>query len=294
MFIMGDLHFRTRIPGIASSDDKEASIQKALELVHKKDFETLYSYDELQADIDKKEVLVDFQTLPCHFNSTFKVKREAGFKYKTQQTPSFTDRILYRSAIPGSLVPLAYEPCPLFTTSNRKPIRGAFWIITNTTIDANAQQQAPVANSASSATAAAPCSYTLKFHKMACTDLPAMDVMGTSDPYNMIPWNNDAAPIAMTYIHEDGSLPYREPSKSGGFLKTKPVKRTKNPVFKLEQFSLSFNGPVPAEAMLYVTVMDWDITSKDDWIGSIPINLLDLVSQLSNNNNNTNGYGRTQ
>ena len=59
----------------------------ALEMVQSGDFETYYGYDELIEGIRKKEVMTQFQTLPCHFNPTFKMLREPGFQYKTQRIP---------------------------------------------------------------------------------------------------------------------------------------------------------------------------------------------------------------
>jgi hypothetical protein len=103
MFVMGDLNYRTRLPetfaadtGLLSSSssaaDKKkaehaATVQRILDMVQAGDFQTLYSYDELSAGIRKKEVLCNFQTLPCHFNPTFKMLRAEGFQYKQQRVP---------------------------------------------------------------------------------------------------------------------------------------------------------------------------------------------------------------
>lgn len=115
MFVMGDLNYRLRIPSSdiadAISDDdagknnksggdggssptshKSSSNHKddvaaALKIINEGDFAKLYSYDELWAGIQKKEVLCQFQTMPCHFSPTFKVQRTKGFQYKTQRVP---------------------------------------------------------------------------------------------------------------------------------------------------------------------------------------------------------------
>ena len=86
MFIMGDLNYRTRLPG-AKEMEKEEQVKTVMKMVDEKKFEELYSYDELSAGIEKKETMVKFKTLPCNFNPTFKMLREEGFKYKDQRIP---------------------------------------------------------------------------------------------------------------------------------------------------------------------------------------------------------------
>jgi hypothetical protein len=108
-------------------------VKCALELVEKKGYAGLYQFDELHKGIMNGDLLHGFETLPCLFPPSFKVQREPGFVYKQQRTPSYTDRILFKSAegLGRLLKPLAYEPCVDFITSDHKPIRGAFSIIPN-------------------------------------------------------------------------------------------------------------------------------------------------------------------
>jgi hypothetical protein len=103
------------IPDESDSDDE---IQAVIE----KD-----SFSFRPADIDGKK------TLPCLFPPTFKVQRKPGFVYKNQRTPSYTDRILFKSSegLGNHITPLSYEPCVNFITSDHKPIRGAFSITPN-------------------------------------------------------------------------------------------------------------------------------------------------------------------
>ena len=107
MFVMGDLNYRTRVPASitaavtglsslsssAAADKKKAehaaTVQLILGMVQAGDFQTLYSYDELPVGIRNKEVLCNFQTLPCHFNPTFKMLRAEGFQYKQQRVPRY-------------------------------------------------------------------------------------------------------------------------------------------------------------------------------------------------------------
>lgn len=64
---------------------------------------------------------------------TFKLEREEGYKYKAQRTPSYTDRILWRTGdkLEKKIKALAYEPIDNYATSDHKPIRGAFEIELN-------------------------------------------------------------------------------------------------------------------------------------------------------------------
>lgn len=89
MFVMGDLNYRIRMPQNANDDGKEHKdmVAEALGIVNQGDFVKFYDYDELSAGIRNKDVLCQFQTLPCHFHPTFKMLRTQGFHYKTQRIP---------------------------------------------------------------------------------------------------------------------------------------------------------------------------------------------------------------
>merc|ERR1712194_620031 len=62
-----------------------------------------------------------------------KVERGEGYQYIEKRTPSYTDRILWKSAhgMSSNVVPFLYEPCPDFITSDHKPIRGGYALKTN-------------------------------------------------------------------------------------------------------------------------------------------------------------------
>ncbi|KAL7572370.1 hypothetical protein ACA910_021580 [Epithemia clementina (nom. ined.)] len=264
LFVMGDLNFRTRFP--EQKESSSTTVDQALALIQKGNFEELYKYDELQAGIRRGDLLSGFETLPCHFNPTFKVLRQPGFVYKEQRTPSYTDRILYRSSVKGLLKPLVYEPCPDFASSDHKPIRGAFAITPNTSANKNKTKSKKEPKH----------SYHLKFRKMSCSDLPSMDVIGKSDPYIMLTW--DFVKIASDF-KQRGLMRWTS-SSNQQWPKTKYLSDTDNPVYEGVELNLFLNGPVGVEAMLYAAVMDYDMNSKDDLIATLPINLRELVAQL--------------
>lgn len=128
-FVCGDLNFRTVLKGVK----KEHHAATVRELVAKKEWEELNGADELQYALKTKGCLNGFETLPCHFPPTFKVERQQGYNYKENRTPSYTDRILWKCAnkLDDNIKPFVYEPIDNFSTSDHKPIRGAFEIKLN-------------------------------------------------------------------------------------------------------------------------------------------------------------------
>ena len=129
-FVLGDLNFRTEID---SSLEKQDHHNQVMALVQQKEWKELNQHDELFRALKDKAMAVGFVTLPCLFPPTFKVERQDGFVYKEQRRPSYTDRILWKSGdqLDGRVTPMAYEPIEHFTTSDHKPIRGAFEIQLN-------------------------------------------------------------------------------------------------------------------------------------------------------------------
>lgn len=129
-FVLGDLNFRTRHKGRIKSEDQ---LEDVGALVKAKNWKELNEADELRMALEKQECLHGFQTLLCNFMPTFKLEREEGYKYKAQRTPSYTDRILWRTGdkLEKKIKALAYEPIDNYATSDHKPIRGAFEIELN-------------------------------------------------------------------------------------------------------------------------------------------------------------------
>ena len=89
--------------------------------------------DELAYALKIKECFVGFRTPYCNFPPTFKVGRQLGYKYNPKRSPSYTDRILYKTSdqLESALTPILYEPVNGFVSSDHKPIRGAYDILLN-------------------------------------------------------------------------------------------------------------------------------------------------------------------
>lgn len=143
MFAMGDLNFRTKLMGVeAGSEDH---IKRCHELAAKKDWKTLNERDELSRALREKKCLVGFRTPYCNFDPTFKVARGKGYDYNVKRSPSYTDRILFKTAdqLDGGVDTFLYEPVPRFITSDHKPVRGAFEVKLNEKIELPARYGAP-------------------------------------------------------------------------------------------------------------------------------------------------------
>jgi hypothetical protein len=131
MFSMGDLNFRTKLPIVEAGSPQH--IQACHELAARKDWVTLNKHDELSKALREKECLVGFRTPYCNFDPTFKVSRQNGYEYNVKRSPSYTDRILFKTGdqLEPALRAILYEPVGTFTTSDHKPIRAAFDIRLN-------------------------------------------------------------------------------------------------------------------------------------------------------------------
>jgi hypothetical protein len=130
-FAMGDLNYRTKLADVAVGSDRH--IQFCHTIVGRRDWRTLNQYDELRKSLAKKTCLAGFQTAYCNFPPTFKVDRQHGYRYNPARSPSYTDRILFKTAdqLDSGTKLLLYEPVEAFTSSDHKPIRSGFAIRLN-------------------------------------------------------------------------------------------------------------------------------------------------------------------
>lgn len=128
-FVMGDLNFRTALEGV----DEEEHKALVRDLVAKKDWPKLNEADELRRALLQKDCLVGFETLPCNFPPTFKMERQPGYSYIKKRSPSYTDRVLWKSGheLEKGVRPLIYEPIDKFASSDHKPVRAAFAVDLN-------------------------------------------------------------------------------------------------------------------------------------------------------------------
>lgn len=140
---MGDLNFRTKLPEIEGGSPEH--IQASHDLVAKQDWGTLNQHDELSRALSEKKCLVGWKTPYCNFDPTFKVARKDGYSYNPKRSPSYTDRILYRTmdGLDEALRVSLYEPIGTFKSSDHKPIRGAFEIQLNEKLELLPSSESP-------------------------------------------------------------------------------------------------------------------------------------------------------
>jgi hypothetical protein len=127
------------LPSGASKKVKKAKKKAQLDvrwgkvsaLVRTNDWAALIAGDQLKREIAAGRTLTGFGEAPIVFAPTFKVARhEAKEVYNEKRTPSWTDRVVFKS-ITGRrdhlvAIPDGYTSCPSLTTSDHKPVRAAF------------------------------------------------------------------------------------------------------------------------------------------------------------------------
>mmetsp|Transcript_59726 Transcript_59726/g.146533 ORF Transcript_59726/g.146533 Transcript_59726/m.146533 type:complete len:1015 (-) Transcript_59726:3892-6936(-) len=125
-FVMGDLNFRTRLP--VHEPGSEEHIKAVHQFTRDKYWEMLNDCDELTMALNSKDCLVGYVTPKCNFPPTFKLLRQRGYSYNEKRSPSYTDRILHKGnhLLSRHIEVLSYGPIGNFTSSDHKPIRGAY------------------------------------------------------------------------------------------------------------------------------------------------------------------------
>ena len=258
VIFFGDLNFRTSFGEDSSKEDR---VERALQMIEAKDYQQLYNFDELNKGIKRGDLLFGFETLDCLFPPTFKVQRETGFTYKKQRTPSYTDRILFKSAegIQSTLMPLAYEACVDFITSDHKPIRGAFAIRPIDSIPSILRKGR----------------LSMTFRNIKCSDLPAADRNGLADPYIMFLWSDDIE-------FEKSRMSFFDKMKmaySGrSWPKTRYVSKSLDPSWEGQEIVLKMKSrSISIGAMLYLLVLDHDDFKEDDFMCGACVNIFKVL-----------------
>ena len=164
----------------------------------------------------------------------------------------------------NNVIPFLYEPCPDFITSDHKPIRGAFAVKLNKNRPPSKQNMSDSVNEVDPEQ-----QIQILVSDMKCTNLPIMDnelIGGLSDPY-------------VKFVSSPKELLY-----SNSWPKSSIVTKNLNPVWD-ESYHLTLDGKgmkngLAEGSMLMLTVVDYDATSANDVIGTVALNLNELVSEL--------------
>lgn len=171
----------------------------------------------------------------------------------------------------NNVIPFLYEPCPDFITSDHKPIRGAFAVKLNKAAAEDGTGSNPGNNTkAIKVIGDLEQQIQILVSDMKCTNLPIMDnelIGGLADPY-------------VKFVSSPKELLY----SNNSWPKSSIVPKNLNPVWD-ESYHLTLDGKgmkhgLAEGSMLMLTVVDYDATSANDVIGTVVLNLNELVSDL--------------
>lgn len=88
----------------------------------------LLQLDQLAREMQRGSIFKGFQEADIHFLPSYKfdVGKDSYDTSSKQRTPSYTDRVMYRSRHRGDICPLMYSSCPGVKTSDHRPVYGLF------------------------------------------------------------------------------------------------------------------------------------------------------------------------
>lgn len=166
-------------PSAAAADPHSSHVQAVVELVEGQEWDALIAADQLQAAQRAGDAFVGFEEGAMAFAPTFKVQRQPGIEYKRQRTPSYCDRILWKSMVSakGNLVQSSLRPVPEVSTSDHKPVVSSFTLHASPTVRSFLAPQT-----------------IIEIQDLLVKDIMASDFQGTSDPF------------CMFFTHPDGLL----------------------------------------------------------------------------------------
>lgn len=120
VFWFGDFNFRL-------SEDREV-VEQILNQGQETDVSKLLQYDQLTKEMDNGSIFKGFQEPPIHFRPSYKfdVGRDTYDTTSKQRTPSYTDRVIFRSRHKNDIQNVKYSSCLGVKTSDHRPVYGLF------------------------------------------------------------------------------------------------------------------------------------------------------------------------
>ncbi|XP_053414039.1 phosphatidylinositol polyphosphate 5-phosphatase type IV isoform X2 [Nycticebus coucang] len=120
VFWFGDFNFRL--------SGGRAAVDTLLLQGAETDVPALLQHDQLTREMRKGSVFKGFQEPDIHFLPSYKfdIGKDTYDSTSKQRTPSYTDRVLYRSRHKGDICPVKYSSCPGIKTSDHRPVYGLF------------------------------------------------------------------------------------------------------------------------------------------------------------------------
>ncbi|XP_029019297.1 phosphatidylinositol polyphosphate 5-phosphatase type IV isoform X2 [Betta splendens] len=122
VFWFGDFNFRL-------SKDR-AEVENAMTRTVGRDMSPLVEHDQLSKEMKDGSIFKGFHEAPIHFFPTYKFDIGCDIYDTTskQRTPSYTDRILFRSRQADDIKAIMYTSCSGIKTSDHRPVIGVFQV----------------------------------------------------------------------------------------------------------------------------------------------------------------------
>ncbi|KAI5613172.1 72 kDa inositol polyphosphate 5-phosphatase [Silurus asotus] len=122
VFWFGDFNFRL-------SQDR-ATVEAIVKQLTGKNMDNLLQHDQLRKEMTDGSIFKGFQEAPIHFTPTYKFDIGCDVYDTTtkQRTPSYTDRILFRSRQLDDIKVVKYTSCSSIKTSDHRPVIGMFQV----------------------------------------------------------------------------------------------------------------------------------------------------------------------
>lgn len=247
VFWMGDLNYRIEYLGSKNREPTDDVFHAMACFIKDRKYEMFKADDQLTNQIAKGKAFYGFKEGPLLFPPTFKVERQKLLQYKSQRSPAWTDRILWRSA-PGfqrDVRQTSYGCSPHITVSDHKPVYTSYlvktWPRPVSVCDAGQRQ--------------------IKFRACKARGLVAADIAsGSSDPYIHFPRQ------ALLKAHADSQYVSQNVNPDW--------KDTDLPTLTLARSGIGFVN----KGLLMFQIRDSDTVGSDDIIAFGMIGMKELVT----------------
>lgn len=120
VFWFGDFNFRL-------NKDRE-TVDSILNQNPSTDVSKLLVYDQLTTEMSRGSIFKGFQEADIHFRPSYKfdIGKDSYDTTSKQRTPSYTDRVVFRSRYKDDIQAVKYSSCPVIKTSDHRPVFALF------------------------------------------------------------------------------------------------------------------------------------------------------------------------
>eukprot|EP01100_Stratorugosa_tubuloviscum_P002924 TRINITY_DN1697_c2_g1_i1.p1 TRINITY_DN1697_c2_g1~~TRINITY_DN1697_c2_g1_i1.p1 ORF type:complete len:924 (+),score=364.06 TRINITY_DN1697_c2_g1_i1:53-2824(+) len=121
LFAMGDLNYRVPIPR-----------ETALNYIAQNNIQYLCNLEQLNSERNKGNIFSGFNEAPITFRPSYRYDRGSRkYSEEKNRTPSFCDRILWKSFPSNNINLIEYDACNEIMTSDHSPVYATFRVFTN-------------------------------------------------------------------------------------------------------------------------------------------------------------------